>query len=145
MVLSAAGLDDDRCNGGHRERRLDLALGFACCGFFRWQTRLCRWRRCAHDAWGRGWFGELRCRPTEGDWLRKSGPRSLRPGRYLANRRAAVAKRVGAHRTQAQENKYRSALHRSSQPQGAGLRKLCRLCGARVSNSRPFRRLELMT
>jgi hypothetical protein len=33
MGLSAAGLDDDRSNGGGRERGLDLALGIACGGF----------------------------------------------------------------------------------------------------------------
>jgi hypothetical protein len=41
-----------------------------------------------------------------------------------------VAKRIGTHRAQAEENKYGPAVHRLSQPQGARLRKLCQLCGA---------------
>jgi hypothetical protein len=113
MVLGAADFDDDRGNGGRRERGLDLPLGIACCAFFLWQTRICGWRRCAHGAGGRGWLGELRCQPAEGDGLRRTGPRSPRPDGRLADRRAVVvAKRVGTHRAQAEENKYRPALHR---------------------------------
>lgn len=68
---ASTSLDDDRCNGGDRERGLDLALGIVCSGFFVWQTSLCGWRRCARDAWGRGRLGELRRRPSESDGLSK--------------------------------------------------------------------------
>jgi hypothetical protein len=97
MVLSAAGLDDDRCKGGGRERGIDLALGIACCRSLFWQTSRRGWRRCARGGWGRGPLGELRCRLAESDGLSKTGRRSVCADGRLANGRAVVAKRVGAN------------------------------------------------
>jgi hypothetical protein len=40
MVLLATGLDDDRSNGGSRERALNLALGLASWAIFFGQSSL---------------------------------------------------------------------------------------------------------
>jgi len=134
MVLSAAGLDDNRRNGGGRERDLHLALAIASCRLFLWQTSPCGRRRSAIGAWGRSWLGELRGGPAEGKGASNARRRQGRNIWRMADRRAVIAKRVAGQYAQAQENECRPALHPSSQPQRARARKRCWLC---IAQSNP--------
>jgi len=137
MVLSAAGLDDNRRNGGGRERNLHLALAVASYWLFLRETSSRGRRRSAIGAWGRSWLGELSDGPAEGLGASNTRGRQHRNIWRMADRRVVITKRVAGQDAEAQENECRPALHPNSQPQRARARKRCWLCIAHVNNPPP--------